>query len=285
MSNLKFDHPLKELFKGDIDRHAGKDCRMFAIRFSSLNPYYSFSDFSSLGEEDNINTLDKTIEALKYLKKHNSDVLIESDSGQLSEGVDDLLIAFEKRDKKASKLLHSTYIHMLATDNNNLIVKSVVDELTKNYKDIDHSIVVMEKYNRLIIRQINIPNLFLVDDSFIKNELVNSTKFLKSKEVEINKDILKHGIKVHFSIKEYEEKVIDVTFRALMVDNNENIFFNDTNKDIIDEVFLKYIMPFVSIRQNKVILGNRNGEITFNSQDFRVGLNMNKYLFDGTLGC
>jgi hypothetical protein len=282
MNKFILEHPLQEFCKGDIDIFANKVNAIYSIRLSSLNPYYSFSDYS-FDESNEADALEKTINILKYLKDRKADVLIELETGGLSTDLDGFILKFEQRDNKANKLMHSIYISFLATDNNNIMIEEMKQSILEKNDDVDCSVLLKEKNGRLIFDAIHVPNHHLVTKEFIKGGLQYITSFLKEKELEINSELKDNNIKVKFNIIEYDDLRIDVVTGIFSAEGDKYLEFTNEIRLQLENTFAKYLKNVLSIQKIQVKLTINGQKICITSKCFSIGVNHNKNLFNGSL--
>jgi len=269
------DHPLSEFFCGSISYdYTGTSENIFdyKIQISLVSQPNIFFDESNLIKNK------RMLDILDYLEKNNADFFIQDGMDRLYE-TKELVDALKNSPSKAEEMYYNTYFYFLATDNNKKIIIDFMKSFSKNNKDLKYHIEIREYKTKLLFNAVYIPNHYMVNDSFIENELILLTSTLTSKENEMNQFFKSLGLdlKVIFKIKDFTAHLLIPRFSIMKESDSSKIIYNDLVKEALVSAFQNVFSG--GNKKTKVeykFKTNSNNNLIFESVDVLLNTNFFK---------
>lgn len=287
MIKLDFrENPLFEFFKGDTDHGISSDCikdqkTNYVFQLSTLNPYYRYMDYD---EEDSMKiVLEKTITVVKSMIENKMDVMIESDSGNLSYDLQDFLNKL-LTSEKPNRLLNRSHFHFKVTDNNKKVFDKFVEAINAQVEDLDIQVNITNRYGSLIFQNITIPYIFLLDDNYYQNEFKNLKNYVKSIEDKINEHLSNNDFHVKINDSDFTENASRYTLRFYENGKKEFADFSDSRLAVVDHIIDNILKESFKVRNcNLSLMNKHNGNLSFYGLDFTITRKGNKEVYDGSL--
>lgn len=289
MEKFIFNNPVGSLFKGSLDLNTSDKELNFSVKISGLNLYYSFVDYEIDAMEDENESLsyiyEKAITSLEYLRDKNIDIFVCNEEGNIINDIHEYISMLERKDKNAKKLLFSTYIYLLATDNNISFMKDLMSSVYDKYYDIDYTFVLAESRGRIVINNLKIPNYFMVEKDFLNIQLKNAYEFISNIKDSINLKLNEHDMKIFISIDNYDDYFVDVKMSIHNLKNRDLSTYSDSKYKALEKILSECFLNYIHFSQYRLLLSNNNkNKLCFNGIYLRIATrNNNKELFNGNL--
>lgn len=289
MEKSIFNNPVGSLFKGSLDLNKSDQELNFSVKISCINLYYSFVDYEIDSMEDESVSLsyiyEKAITSLEYLRDRNIDIFIYNEEYKMINDIHEYISILERKDKNSKNLLFSSYIYLLATDNNISFMKELMSSVYDKYYDIDYTVVLAESRGRIVINNLKIPNYFMVEKDFLNIQLKNANEFISNIKDSINLKLNEHDMKIFISMDNYDDYFVDVKMSIHNLKNRDLSTYSDSKYKALEKILSECFLNYIHFSQYRLLLSNNNkNKLCFNGIYLRIATrNNNKELFNGNL--